>query len=133
MADQVVLPAGIRRHRNKAFIRQTEGFELSLLDDCDNAYRLTAAVSAGKVPTLIEEFARFLQGDAFFILEFYPNDPLLSRPSGLAERPVPTVYYSPYLATDYILQTIAPYLERMIHDGFVGFGLANNRRGLEFF
>ncbi|MCW8858439.1 MAG: hypothetical protein OQK97_01885 [Deltaproteobacteria bacterium] len=134
MTDQFELPVGLRRWQNAdTKAQQTEGFELSLLEDCENAYRFTAIVSAGKIGPLFQQFARFLPDEAFFILEYYPHDSLLSRPSGTDDRPVPAVYYSPYLQTDFILKTIAPYLERMIHDGFVGFGLANNRKGLEFF
>lgn len=113
--------------------QQAEGFELSLLEDCENAYRFTALVSAGKIASLFHQFSRYLADEAFFILEYYPEESLLSRPSGTEDYPAPEVYYSAYLRTDFILKTISPYLERMIHDGFVGFGLANNRKGLEFF
>ncbi|MBN1958853.1 MAG: hypothetical protein JW773_11700 [Desulfuromonadales bacterium] len=134
MADNVELPAGLHPWSDpEEKARQTEGFELALLEDCDNAYRFTAIVDVKKVASLFGAFSRFLSEEAFFILEFYPDDPLQSRRSGAAERPVPEVYYSPYLSTDFILSTVAPYIERLIHDGFVGFGLANNRKGLEFF
>lgn len=134
MADYVELPAGLRRWSHPDQIaHQTEGFELALLEDCDNAYRFTAIVDVKKVVTLFTAFARFLPEEAFFILEYYPDDSIISRPSGTTERPVPEVYYSPYLSTDFILKSVIPYIERLIHDGFVGFGLANNRKGLEFF
>jgi hypothetical protein len=131
----VELPAGLRRWpiEEGTIPEQEEGFELSLLEDCDNAYRFTVAVGAGKVARIFREFARFLPEDAFFILEYYPEEALVTRPSGADERPAPEVYYSPYLPTGEILNTIIPYLERMIHDGFVGFGIANNRKGLELF
>lgn len=134
MSDFLELPVGLRRWHSDQFItRQKEGFELSLLEDCDNAYRFTATVSAEKVAAIVRDFSRFLSEEAFFILEHYPEDAMPSRPSSSLERPTPTVHYSPYLPTTELLQITAPYLERMIHDGFVGFGLANNRQGLELF
>ncbi len=134
MADQVQFPAGIQPWgKNYKKGTPVEGFEYSLLDDCDNAYRFTAVASVEKVEEIFRQFSRLLIDEAFFILEYYPEKSLLSRPSGNNERPVPAVFYSPYLPTEYILTRIAPYIERMIHDGFVGFGIANNRRGLEFF
>ncbi len=129
------LPVGLRRwnHSGAGALHQAEGFEFSLLDDCDNAYRFTVAATASKIGTIFSDFATHLPEEAFFILEFYPDESLLLRPSGSTERPAPCVFYSPYLPTELILRTIAPYLSRMVHDGFVGFGLANNRKGLEFF
>jgi hypothetical protein len=128
------LPAGIAPWKNtRKEITQTEGFEYSLLEGCDNAYRFTAIAAVNKIRPIFERFSRFLADEAFFILEYYPEESLLARPSGKNERPVPAVFYSPYLPTDYIRNQIAPYMARMIHDGFVGFGIANNRRGLEFF
>jgi len=85
---------------------------------------------AGKIVDIFKGFARSCVPDeAFLILEFYQeewgqegNDP--SQPA---------VYYSPYLETETILAALEPYWTRLIHDGFVGFGLANNRRGMELF
>ncbi len=134
MAKLFELPVGLRRWKNKnAVASQLEGFDFSLLEDCDNAYRFTALANVGKMELIFNRFSRFLPDEAFFILEYYPEESLLSRTSGGEERPSPEVFYSPYLPTDFILQTVTPYLQRMIHDGFVGFGLANNRKGLEFF
>ena len=135
MANLVDLPAGLRRWPTEegTVLQQEEGFELSLLEDCDNAYRFTIAIGAQKVATIFNEFARLLPGDSFFILEYYPEETLLTRPSCSNERPAPEVFYSPYLPTKEIQKTVAPYLERMVHDGFVGFGIANNRKGLELF
>ncbi len=113
--------------------QQHEGFEYSLLEDCDSAYRFTAIATVGKIRSIFDHFSRFLSDESFFILEYYPEEVPLSRPSGLNEGPIPSVFYSPYLATDTILSNITPYISRMIHDGFVGFGIANNRKGLEFF
>jgi len=135
LANLVDLPVGLRRWHteNEKNPRQVEGFELSLLEDCENAYRFTAAVGAKKISRIFNGFSLFLPVDAFFILEFYPEESLISRPSCSEERPAPEVFYSPYLPTGDILKTVTPYLERMIHDGFVGFGIANNRKGLELF
>ena len=128
-------PVGLRRWPNEQFTatQPTEGFEISLLEGCDNAYRFTATINADKVATIFRSFSRFFDEEAFFILEHYPEVALPTRPSSTQERPTPLVHYSPYLATNEILQTITPYMQRMIHDGFVGFGLANNRKGLELF
>ncbi len=133
MTDQFKLPAGIVRWANDDLKQQHEGFEFALLDNCANAYRFTAIASVDKITTIFTQFARFFPKEAFFILEYYPNEVLASRSSSENERTVPAVFYSPYLSTDYILRYIIPYLSRMIHDGFVGFGIANNRLGLEFF
>ena len=112
---------------------QQEGYDLSLLEDCENAFRFTAVASASKISALIRDFSRYLPGEAFFVLEYYPDKPLLQRPASAAERPIPEVFYSPYMPTAEIIGMIQPYLERLIHDGFVGFGLANNLQGLEVF
>ncbi len=135
MSKFLDLPVGLRRWQKDKFTasQQREGFEISLLEDCDNAYRFTATVNAGKVAPIVSSFSRFMAEEAFFILEHYPEESLALRPSSSAERPAPIVHYSPYLPTRELLGVIGPYLGRMIHDGFVGFGLANNRKGLELF
>ncbi|MCK5912910.1 MAG: hypothetical protein KAG12_03465, partial [Desulfuromusa sp.] len=134
MVNLIELPTGIRRwHGSDNTVPQREGFEYSLLEDCANAYRFTAIANVSKIEAVLNHFCRFLGDESFFILEYYPEESLLSRPSGKDERPAPSVFYSPYLATDFILKTVAPYISRLIHDGFVGFGIANNRKGLEFF
>lgn len=135
MSNFLELPIGIRCWNNEEPfpVRPAEGFELSLLEDCDNAYRFTATVDAGKVAAIFHDFSRFLDQEAFFILEYYPEEALVMRPSSTSERPEPVVHYSPYLPTRDLLKIIDSYLPRMIHDGFVGFGLANNRKGLELF
>jgi hypothetical protein len=133
--NQFELPAGLRRWSNSGsmLLEQAEGFEYGLLDDCDNAYRFTVSATASKIEQIFNDFAGYLPDESFFIIEYYPDDSLMLRPSSSSERPTPNVYYSPYLPTRMILSSIAPYLSRLIHDGFVGFGLANNRKGLEFF
>ncbi len=129
-------PLGLRRwdQQGKPWLRkQQEGYDLSLLEDCENAYRFTALVSADRVSSLVRDFSRYLPEEAFFILEYYPDEPLSRRPASSHERPVPEVFYSPYMPTSEIIGLVRPYFERLIHDGFVGFGLANNRQGLEMF
>ena len=134
LSNQFKLPVGIRRWQNSNNDSlQHEGFEYSLLEDCDSAYRFTAITTVDKIKSIFNHFSRFLPDESFFILEYYPEDIPPSRPSGSNEGPIPAVFYSPYLATDMILRNITPYISRMIHDGFVGFGIANNRKGLEFF
>ena len=134
LSNQFKLPVGIRHWQNSGDnSQQNEGFEYSLLEDCDSAYRFTAIATVGKIRAIFDHFSKFFPDESFFILEYYPEEMPLSRPSGSNEGPIPSVFYSPYLATDTILSNITPYISRMIHDGFVGFGIANNRKGLEFF
>ena len=135
MSNSPTLPVGLRRWPKKplAAPQQVEGFEVALLDNCDNAYRFTAMVDVSKVAAIISTFSRFMSDEAFFILEYYPEDSIALRPSDATEQPMPVVFYSPYLPTSELLEIIRPYLDRLTHDGFVGFGLANNRKGLELF
>ena len=129
-----ILPLGLRRWDDDNQAETcNEGYEFSLLEDCNNAYRFTAVAAASKIAAIFSNFARFLNNEAFFILEYYPDETLSSRPSSSSERPTPAVFYSPYMEADTIVRTITPYIDRMVHDGFVGFGLANNRKGLELF
>jgi hypothetical protein len=135
LSEQFQSPVGFRRWLRQSGAAQQEGYDLALLEDCENAYRLTAVAGAARIPQLIRDFARFLPGEAFCILEYYPEPErvLTSRSSVPDEHPAPEVFYSPYLPVDEILNQLSPYLERLIHDGFIGFGLANNRAGLEMF
>ena len=93
------------------------------------AFRLTAVMGAGKLPAFFQDFAQLLPVESFFILEFYENE----GPFTIDDEQIPSVYYSDYLPTREIIDVILPYLPRLIHDGFVGFGLANNRAGVEMF
>lgn len=135
LSDRFHSPVGIRRWCRSSGQAQQEGYDLALLEDCENAYRLTAVASVEKISSLVFAFARFFPDEAFCILEYYPEPEklALSRSSSTDERPAPEVFYSPYLPVNEILGCLAPYLDRLIHDGFVGFGLANNRAGLEMF
>lgn len=110
--------------------RLREGYSFSLLEQSSDAYRFTAMAGAGKIPGIVRDFARQLPEEAFFILEFYAGE----QGPGSAEEPAePSIFYSPYLPVRELLAVLDPYLPRLIHDGFVGFGLANNRAGMELF
>lgn len=109
--------------------RLREGFNFSLLEKSTDSYRFTAMADADRIEGIFQAFAGLLKEESFFILEFYREE----QGAGKDEQPSPTLYYSPYLPTDEILDVIRPYLPRLIHDGFVGFGLANNHSGLELF
>lgn len=108
--------------------RLREGYAFSLLENSSDSFRFNVLAGAGKITDIFRSLIRLLPEESFFILEFYEED---------AEKEdaqsVPSVYYSPYLPTAEIIQTILPYMPRLIHDGFVGFGMANNRSGMEFF
>jgi len=110
--------------------RQREGYTYALLDNSSDAYRFTAVAGAGKIREIFHAFAALLGDEAFLILEYYPESDN-GEPAG--ERPEPQVFYSPYIPIRELLEELEPYFERMVHDGFVGFGLANNRAGAELF
>lgn len=112
--------------------QEEQGYVYSLLENSTDAYRLTAFCGADRVADIFRSFFRTLPGEAFFILEFYPEDDE-EEASGQDERPQPRVYYSPYLPIEELQEAIEPYFSRLIHDGFVGFGFANNRAGTELF
>jgi len=106
-----------------------EGYTFSLLENSTDTYHFTVLAGMQRIRRVFSEFARALPDEAFFILEFYT-----SEPSGNdQEPPAPTVHYSPYLPISEILETLEPYWERLLNDGFVGFGLANNRASQELF
>lgn len=126
------LPLGLRLWPRKTKNRPlcfTEGYTLELLEDTTDAYRFSIMIGADRLPQLLADFVPRLPEEVFFVLEFYQDQLECKQPEG----PVPTIYYSPYLPTAEILKTIEPFLPRLIHDGFVGFGLANNREGIELF
>lgn len=126
------LPLGIKLW-NQELRRQKkqlgEGYSFSLLENTTDSYRFTIATTPGKVPLLFREFCGNGIDEAFLILEYYRNE----QPVTKGEPAVPDVYYSPYLPVNELFNAIDPYLDRLIHDGFVGFGLANNRSGTEIF
>ncbi len=112
---------------------QQEGYTYHLLENSRDAFRFHAVLNASRVASLFHEFARFLGDEAFFILEFYEDQVGSTRPADSTDRPLPTIFYSPYMPVTEIIEVITPYLPRLVHDGFVGFGLANNREGMELF
>ena len=125
-------PLGLRPWPNPQRLRRPllkEGYLLERLENSPDAFRLTAVLGAGKLAGFFQDFARLLPEEAFFVLEFYENDAEASN----EEEATPRVYYSDYLPTAEIIDVIRPYLSRLVHDGFVGFGLASNRGGIEMF
>jgi len=106
------------------------GFCYNRVEGCQDAFRFAALIELDQFPALFNDCATLLSEESFFVLEYYPQK---IHVSGNNELPEPTVFYSPYMPTQEILDTIAPYLSRLIHDGFVGFGLANSRQGIEIF
>jgi len=107
-----------------------DGYTFSQLDCSSDSYRFSAMAGASRIPGLFSDFAKSCLGDeAFLILEFY----LEEWDKEQTEPPSPAIFYSPYLTISELLETLRPFWTRMIHDGFVGFGLANNRLGMEMF
>ncbi|MDY0191386.1 MAG: hypothetical protein RBR22_11695 [Desulfuromonas sp.] len=126
-------PCGLRvwdeEIQNPAFDLH-QGFCYSRLDGCQDAFRFAALIDTNQFASMFKACATMLAEESFFVLEYYPEKIQVSEDDALPE---PTVFYSPYIPTQEILDTIAPYMERLIHDGFVGFGLANSRQGVELF
>ncbi len=126
------LPLGIKLwpqelRRQKKQLR--EGYTFSLLENTTDSYRFTIATSPEKIPQLFAAFCGKGLDEAFLILEYYRNELPVSK----GDAAVPDVYYSPYMPVNELFTTVEPYTERLIHDGFVGFGIANNRSGTEIF
>ena len=106
-----------------------EGYTFSLLENSTDTYHFAVLAGMQRIRQVFTDFARALPGEAFFILEFYTSEPN----GGEQEPPAPVVHYSPYLPVGEILDTLEPYWDRLLNDGFVGFGLANNRASQELF
>jgi len=126
------LPLGIKLwnrelRRQKKELR--EGYSYSLLENTSDSYRFTIATPPAKVPELFRAFCGNSLDEAFLILEYYRNE----QPVSNGEAAIPDVFYSPYIPVDELFCELQPYFDRLIHDGFVGFGLANNRSGAEIF
>ncbi|MEZ4601685.1 MAG: hypothetical protein R2940_17990 [Syntrophotaleaceae bacterium] len=117
-------PSELRRRR-----QIKEGYHFSLLEKSTDSYRFSIMAGAGRIADIFQAFAPGFGEDAFFILEFYDEE----QESSSKEPPNPRLYYSPYLPVTEIIDTLEPYLPRLIHDGFVGFGLANSHTGMELF
>lgn len=117
-------PEARRRSRNLQ-----QGYNFSLLENSSDTYHFSVLAGPSQVRKAFHTFAAGMPDEAFFILEFYTTEPN----SNDNEPPAPTIHYSPYMPIPEILAAIEPYWDRMLHDGFVGFGLANNRASQEMF
>jgi len=106
-----------------------EGYNFSLLENTRDTYHFSILAGVARVRSLFADLARSMSDEAFFILEFYTTEPNAADP----EPQAPTIHYSPYMPITEILSAIEPYWDRLMHDGFVGFGLANNRSSSEMF
>jgi hypothetical protein len=130
--DAFEFPLGINLWQSELRTRRRrikEGYAFSLLENSVGSYCFTVMADAAKIAGIIRSFASCLPEEAFLILEYY-QDEMETSPD---KHPPSNVYYSSHLPTEEILDTIEPYFPRLIHDGFVGFGLANNRAGIELF
>ncbi len=106
-----------------------EGYNFNLLENTRDTYHFSILAGISRVRGLFTEFANNMSDEAFFILEFYTTEP-----NGADQEPqAPTIHYSPYMSVAEILTALEPYWDRLMHDGFVGFGLANNRSSQEMF
>ncbi|MEJ2199983.1 MAG: hypothetical protein P8X63_03060 [Desulfuromonadaceae bacterium] len=126
------LPLGLRIWPQEPLTKKlafTEGYVLSPLENTNDSHRFSIMVSTDRLLQLIRTLGKKIPAETFFILEFYQNE----QPAETTENASPAIYYSPYMETADIITCITPYLPRLIHDGFVGFGLANNREGFELF
>jgi hypothetical protein len=106
------------------------GFCYSRVEGCQDSFRFAALIDLHKLPNLFNACATLLAEESFFVLEYYPQKITKDDEDTLPE---PSVFYSPYMPTADILDLLVPYMERLIHDGFVGFGIANSRQGVELF
>ncbi|ABA90353.1 hypothetical protein Pcar_3118 [Syntrophotalea carbinolica DSM 2380] len=109
--------------------RFQEGYTFGLLENSSDSYRFTVMAGADKIDRLFHAFAAAMPDECFFILEYYADE---DEPPN-EENSEPLLYYSPYLPKQQILEALKPYFSRLVHDGFVGFGLANNQVGMELF
>lgn len=125
-------PLGIRPWQSewRRFRQLRDGYVFSLMDHSADSYRFTAMAGSARIEALFRAFADVLPEECFFILEYYPEE----EEERSAEEDVrPMLFYSPYLPTEEILACLESYFPRLVHDGFVGFGLANNASGMELF
>jgi hypothetical protein len=106
-----------------------EGYSFSLLENSRDTYHFSVIANASHIRKAFNAFAASMPEEAFFILEFYTTEPNATD----QEPPTPTIHYSPYMPVPEIIAAIEPYWDRLLHDGFVGFGLANNRSSQEMF
>jgi len=132
----LILPVGIRiwndelRRGRRHLI---EGYAFEPLEGTTDSYRFTMAAAPEKIPAIMRELCVGHSEEAFLILEYYQDEQAMSGSDADAPAPPPDVFYSPYMTIDEVFAGLEPYMLRLLHDGFVGFGLANNRYGLEVF
>jgi hypothetical protein len=108
-----------------------EGYTFSLLENATDTYHFAVMAGTGLIRQIFESFSSSIPEEAFFILEFYTSDPVFAEEG--QKNPAPAVHYSPYIPVGELLDALEPYWDRLLNDGFVGFGLANNRASLELF
>jgi hypothetical protein len=106
-----------------------EGYNFSLLENSSDTYHFSVLARTPRIRAAFNAFAASMPGEAFFILEFYTTEPNAND----QEPPAPEIHYSPYMPIPEIIACIEPFWDRLVHDGFVGFGLANNRSSQEMF
>ncbi len=107
-----------------------QGFCCSPMEECDDSFRFAALIDCNRLFELFSACLPLVGDESFFVLEYYPQQ--VDHP--VSEIPTaPTVFYSPYMASNEIMTLLQPYFSRLVHDGFVGFGLANSRQGAELF
>ena len=126
-------PVGLQlwpQSRSKRSILQ-EGYTFSLLENATDTYHFSVMAGTHRVRQVFETFAASVPDEAFFILEFYTSDPAFAEPGD--KNPAPAVHYSSYMPVRELFDALEPYWDRLLNDGFVGFGLANNRASLELF
>ncbi|MBN2645138.1 MAG: hypothetical protein JXR59_06665 [Desulfuromonadaceae bacterium] len=106
------------------------GYSLHRVEDCHDSFRFVILTDLEDLSALFRDCCALVSEESFFVFEYYPDKVLPGRTDLTAK---PTVFYSPYLPTAEILDLLQPYFSRLVHDGFVGFGLANSRQGAELF
>ncbi|MEJ2519308.1 MAG: hypothetical protein P8Y91_03050, partial [Desulfuromonadales bacterium] len=106
-----------------------QGYDFCLLENSTDTYHFSVLADPLRIASVFRDFALRIPEEAFFILEFYTSEPNANDQT----PPAPTIHYSPYMPVADILAAIEPYWDRLLHDGFVGFGLANNRSSQEMF
>ena len=119
----LILKPAFRFRRRK---KLREGYTFSPLEDAADCFFFSAVAGASRIPGLFRDFCRCIPEEAFLILECYQSNPRQHTSE-------PATFYSPYLEVEELLFDIEEFLPRLVHDGFVGFGVANNRFGTELF
>lgn len=105
------------------------GYTFRELEDAHSAYRFIIQADMQQLLPLFYELLRILPQETFFILEYYSLQELAPE----SDNNEPHIYYSPLLETQELLECLECFLPRLMHEGLLGFGLANNRFGTEIF